>query len=139
MAGSLAALAIDLRYPVGVLANGLLTGSDQPLRLLPGRSPDQLVHIMELLALVTPYVITPIEVMLLREVPRLPWGATVVVVTAVVYDKLLAALLEMVRTGRQVLLFTLAEKPPAELLPGVRVVHLPHLVADLIAPVEVAA
>ncbi len=134
VAGSLAAVAAEERLPVGLIANGVLPGSDQPLRLLAGRSPDQLVRILELLAAVTPFASAPIEEMLLRDAPRLPWGATLVVVTAIAHEGLLAALLELRRAGRKVLLFTLAEAPPAAVLPGITVYHLPHLVDDVIAP-----
>jgi uncharacterized protein (DUF58 family) len=134
VAGSLAALCSELRLPVGLIANGYLPGSDQPIRLLPGRSPEQLVRILEMLAAVTPFANRPIEEMLLSEAPRLPWGATVVVVTAVAHDALLASLLDLAQAGRKVVLFTLAARPPEDHLPGITVYHLPHLVEDLIAP-----
>ncbi len=134
VAGSLAAVASEQRLPVGLVANGALPGSDQPLRLLPGRSPDQLMRILELLAAVTPFATAPIESLILQEAPRLSWGATLVVVTAIAHDSLLASLMELVDAGRKVVLFTLAEEPPSQFLPGVVVYHLPHLVDDLIAP-----
>jgi uncharacterized protein (DUF58 family) len=134
VAGSLAALCSEMRLPVGLIANGFLPGSDQPVRLLPGRSPDQLVHILELLAVVTAFATQPIEELLLRESPRLPWGSTLLVVTAVAHEELLATLLDLQRSGRKVVLFTLAEKPPEQDLPGILVYHLPHLVDDIIAP-----
>jgi uncharacterized protein (DUF58 family) len=134
VAGSLAALCAEMRLPVGLIANGFLPGSDQPLRLLPGRSPDQLVHILELLAAVTAFATQPIEELLLRESPRLPWGSTLLVVTAVAHEELLATLLDLQRSGRKVVLFTLTERPPERDLPGILVYHLPHLVNDVIAP-----
>jgi uncharacterized protein (DUF58 family) len=137
VAGSLAAHCTELRLPVGLIANGYLPGSDQPIRLLPGRSPDQLVRIMELLAAVTPFATRPIEELIWRESPRLPWGATLLIVTAIAHDDLLAALLDLSQAGRQVVLFTLAEQPPTRQLPGILVYHLPHLVDDLVAPQEV--
>ncbi len=134
VAGSLAAMASDLRLPVGLVANGALPGSDQPLRLLPGRSPDQIVRILELLAAVTPFATTPIEQMMLHEAPNLPWGSTVVVVTAIAHEALLASLLELAHVGRRMVLFTLAQKPPDRILDRVTVYHLPHLVDDIVAP-----
>jgi uncharacterized protein (DUF58 family) len=136
VAGSLAALCVDKRLPVGLIANGFLPGSDQTIRLLPGRSPQQLVRILELLAAVRPVFAQPIEELLLREAPRLPWGATIIVVTALVHDELLAALSDLAQAGRQVVLFALAKEPPARQIPGILVYHLPHLVEDLIAPKE---
>jgi hypothetical protein len=94
------------------------------------------VRILELLAAVTPIFAQPIEELLLREAPRLPWGATIIVVTALAHDELLAALSDLERAGRQIVLFTLAEEPPVREMPGILVYHLPHLVEDLIAPKE---
>ncbi|MEM7128167.1 MAG: DUF58 domain-containing protein [Chloroflexota bacterium] len=134
VAGSLAALAVEERLPVGLIANGALPSSDQSLRLLPGRSPAQLVRILELLAAVTPFATQPIEEMVLQEATRAPWGATLVIVTAIAHDDLLATILDLVTAGRRCVLFTLAEEPPTQLLPNVTVYHLPHLVDDLIVP-----
>jgi uncharacterized protein (DUF58 family) len=134
VAGSLASLAVEQRLPVGLIANSALPGSDRELRLLPGRRPSQLMHILELLAAVTPFATTPIEELLVREAPRLPWGATLVVVTAIAHDDLLATLLDLSAVGRQIVLFTLAEEPPTRWLDKVTVYHLPHLAADLVAP-----
>jgi hypothetical protein len=92
------------------------------------------VRIMELLAAVTAFATHPIEELLLRESPRLPWGSTLLVVTAIAHEELLDALLHLQRAGRKVVLFTLAEQAPERDLPGMTVYHLPHLVDDLIAP-----
>lgn len=134
VAASLAAVAAENRLPVGLIANGTLPESDQPLRLLPGRSPHQLTRILELLAAVTPFASGQIEKLLMQEAPRLAWGATIVAVTAIAHPELLAALLELAEAGRPVVLFTLAERPPEEHLPGITIYHLPHLIDDLILP-----
>lgn len=134
VAASLAALAAEERLPVGLIANGTLPGSDQPLRLLPGRNPEQLTRILELLAAVTSFASDPIEHLLLKEAPRLGWGATIVVVSAIAHEALLVSLLELAEAGRPVVLFTLAEEPPTQFLKGVTVYHLPHLLDDLILP-----
>ena len=139
VASSLAAYCTEARLPVGLIANGFLPGSDQAIRLLPGRSPGQLVRILELLAAITPFATQPIEDLIWREAPRLPWGATLLVVTAIAHDELLAALGDLSEAGRQVVLFTLAEEPPARQIAGISVYHLPHLVDDLVAPREAMA
>jgi uncharacterized protein (DUF58 family) len=138
VAASLAAMCVESRVPVGLVSNGMLPGSDQPLRLLPGRSPNQMLRILETLAGITAFASLPIEDMVLRESPKLPWGSTLIVVTAIAHDDLLAALLELDQAGREVVLFTLAAEPPRRELPGIHVYHLPHLVEDLIAPEVVA-
>ncbi len=138
VAGSLAVMCAERRLPVGLIANGFLPGSDQPLRLLPGRSPEQIVHIMELLAAVTAFATEPIEDLLLREARRLPWGATILVVTGIAHEGLLASLAELLHAGRKVVLFTLAEKPPEGQIPGLVVYHLPQLLDDVVAPELIA-
>lgn len=137
VAGSLAALAATERMPVGLISNGALRGSERALRLLPGRNPSQLMHILELLAQVTPFATQPIEDLLVEQAPHLPWGATIVLVTAVAHDELLATLLDLAAVGRRIVLVTLAEEPPRQYMGSVTVYHLPHLVDDLIAPVEI--
>lgn len=137
VAGSLAALAAEQRLPVGLIANGALPGSDQPIRQLPGRNPNQLIRILELLAAVTPFATLPIETLLLEETPRMPWGATIVLVTAIAYPELLATLLDLTDAGRRVVLFTLAEEPPKKPLSNLTIYHLPHLMDDVVAPVVV--
>lgn len=133
VAGSLAAAAFAERMPIGLLANGALPESDQEIRLLPGRSPYQLMHVLELLAGVTPFATAPIEELLAREAPRLPRGATLVLVTAMTHEPLLVELIEMAHAGRPVVLVSLAPEPPRAWLGRVVVYHLPHLVDDLIA------
>jgi hypothetical protein len=132
-------MCVDARVPVGLISNGMLPGSDQPVRLLPGRSPNQLVRILEALAGITAFASSPIEEMVLQESPKLPWGATLLLVTAIAHEDLLVALQELEEAGREVVLLTLAEEPPRRELPGVLVYHLPHLVDDLVAPREVVA
>ena len=138
VAGSLAAYTLGQRLATGLIANGSIPGSDQELRLLPGRSANQLLHILELLAAVTPFASSPIEELLHRESPRLPWGASLVVVTAIAHAELLVTLRELADVGRRVVLVTLAQKPPpTDHLGSVVVFHLPHLVDDLIAPYRI--
>ena len=128
VAGSLAAYAVEHRYSVGLIANGAVPRSDRSLHIRPGRSPDQLARILELLAALTGFVTTPMGHFLLRESPRMPWGATFVVVTPVVTEELLAAVDQLRIAGRQMVLMALTKEPPP-LLPGVLTHHLPYDIA----------
>lgn len=138
VAGSLAALAVEQRTPVGLITNGVLPASDQPVRLLPGRNPEQLMRILEMLAAVTEFTTSPIEELILEQAPRLSWGATLVVVTAVLYDELLISLMELTDVGRRVVLFLLTPERPSDPIPlAITVYHLPHLVNDVVRPQEI--
>ncbi len=127
VAASLASMVAEQRLPVGLIANGTLPGSDQPLRLLPGRNPEQLtshsgiagrglilcLHAIEEVAAEgsAPSGLGRDHGRRHRHRPRSPAG--------------LAA-----GPGRSrlagVVLVTLA-----------KVIHIPHLVRDIIAPLEV--
>ncbi|MER3458461.1 MAG: DUF58 domain-containing protein [Chloroflexota bacterium] len=123
VAASLAQWAIEHKYAVGLIANGALAHSDQPFRILPGRSPTQLMRLLEALAGVSPFVTSTLESLLLRESPRLPWGATFVVISAVVTPELLATLRRLHEAGRRLVLVSLADEPVND-VPGVFVYNL---------------
>jgi len=117
VAASIANYAFTQRYEVGVIANGCIHHSDQSIKVLPSRRPDQLARVMEALAAVTSFATSSIEALLLAESPRLPWGSTLVVVTAVITDDLLDALLRLHGAGRRVVLVSLEEEPLNQELP----------------------
>jgi uncharacterized protein (DUF58 family) len=111
-------------YRVGLISNGSLANSDQPFRIQPGRSPQQLTHLLQSLAGVTPLVTAPFERFLLREIPRVPYGATLTIVTAWATPELAETLLRLKRHERRITLLAISEQPPPE-IPGVRCVHIP--------------
>jgi uncharacterized protein (DUF58 family) len=124
VAASLATWAIGQRYKVGLAANGCLALSDQPMRIPPGRAPGQLAAILESLAGVTGFATLSIQELVRRESPRVPWGATMVVVTGIVTDDLSASILRLRDAGRRMALISLdGEEPPD--LDRVTTYHLP--------------
>jgi uncharacterized protein (DUF58 family) len=124
VAGSVATWAVGQKYKVGLVANGSMPLSDQPIRVPPGRSPGQLAAILQALAAVTSFATSSIQDLLRSESPRLPWGATLLVVTAIVTDELAAATVRLREAGRRMALISLAEEPPPR-MEGVVTVHLP--------------
>jgi hypothetical protein len=77
------------------------------------------------LAGVTPLVGLPFHRYLLRELPKLPYGTIMVVITAVITPELLETLTEARRRGRKVTLVSLAEDAPPQ-LSGIQAVHFPQ-------------
>jgi uncharacterized protein (DUF58 family) len=142
VAATIANYATERRYAVGLVANGCLPESDQPLKVLPGRSPNQLTHILELLAVVTPIASTPVEHLLLAESSGLPWGSTVVLVTGIVTPAIAGAVERLRDAGRNMVVISLAEPAPPE-IERVLIYHLPALrdaaddVAELAAGLSV--
>ena len=127
VAASIASHGVEDRYLVGLMANGSIPHSDQPIKVLPSRRPDQLARVLEALAAVTSFTTSTLEALLLAESPRLPWGSTLVVVTALVTEDLLSALVRLYDVGRRLVLVSLEDEPsrPYTLPPGMLVYHLP--------------
>jgi uncharacterized protein (DUF58 family) len=120
---SIAKTLSEQRIGIGLVVNGTSPRSDQSLKVLPGRSPYQLMRVLEALAAVTGFATRSIEDTLLAESPRLPWGATLVVVTAVVTEGLLTTLIRLRQAGRRLALVALTQGPPT-VLPGVTTYHV---------------
>ena len=112
-------------YRVGLVSNSCLSHSDQPFRVPPGRSPNQLATLLTALASVTPFVIGTFDRFMIAESPRLPYGATLLVITAIFDDALSEALILLKQHGRRVILLCFSrQKPP--IMPGITVLHLPY-------------
>jgi uncharacterized protein (DUF58 family) len=139
VAASICHYASEKRQVVGLVANGCIPRSDQPIRVLPGRDPQQLTRILEALAAVTPIAMQSISELLTRESPKLPWGATLVVVTANVNEALSSTLLRLRAAGRRLVLVSLAKEPPDPLLSEeILTYHVPDAAAPYI-PLETSA
>lgn len=123
-AASLAYWGAQQHYAIGVVANGTLAHADQPFRVLPSRDRDQLMRILETLAGVSYFVTADFGKFLLEESPRLPWGATMVLLTGHVNDSILASVLRLRDSGRRVVLIALGKTAP-DAIPGVLIHHLP--------------
>jgi uncharacterized protein (DUF58 family) len=122
VSASVAAFATEMRWPVGVIANGALPKSDQAIKVLPGRGAEQLMRVMEALAAVSSVATKQFEDLIRLECPRLPWGSTLVIVTSIVTDPLKATLADLNAEGRRVVLVTLGHVDEADpLLRGILV------------------
>jgi uncharacterized protein (DUF58 family) len=99
VAASLANHSLEEGYMTGLQVNSFTDRSDSPVRLLPGRSPYQFTRILESLARIRGWSGQPIEELLGAERRRLPRGATLVVVTAVVTPDLVSVLSRIRRSG----------------------------------------
>ncbi len=134
VAASIASYGVEQRYIVGVVANGSVPHSDQSIKVLPSRDPKQLVRILEALAAVTGFATSSIESLLLAESPKLPWGATLVVVTGIVSEEMATTLLRLRDVGRRLVLISLDQEPPGQELEGILSYHLPGVEIDFRPP-----
>lgn len=92
VAASLARAAFEDHASIGLVANGSFPDADRPIRIGAGRRPDQLVRVLEALAMVARFTTSLLSEELERPGSALPAGATVVVVAALMPPELAATL-----------------------------------------------
>ena len=148
-AASVADWALNEGYAVGLYANTLMfmpetdehgeeqVNSQSPARLdveeqknirrihlPPATSEEQRGRILETLARIQPYHGSAIEDVIQAERTRLPAGATIVVVTSTVSERLLDTLSRVRQSGHAVTILFTGETPPPTRFAGVTVYHL---------------
>ena len=94
------------------------------IHLPPSTSESQRTRIMETLARIQPYHGSAIEDVIQTERSRLPAGATVVVVTSTVSERLLDALSRVRQSGHAVTILFAGEEPPPTRFSGITVYHI---------------
>jgi uncharacterized protein (DUF58 family) len=112
-------------YRVGLISNTCLSHADQPFRVPPGRSPRQHAQLLSALAGATPFVTSSFDRFILAEAPRLPYGASLVIITALMDNPTVEAVMRLRRSGRQVTMLCFSRKPPPP-IPGVEVIFRPY-------------
>lgn len=123
-AASLAQQYLEEGYAVGLYVNGAPAQFEQLVQLPPSRSPTQLEHLLDVLARLVPYSITPMARLLRPAAVNLPWGATVLLISSIAPPETQAALARLRERGRRVAWLFMGEgTPPA--LPSVIVHHAP--------------
>jgi uncharacterized protein (DUF58 family) len=123
-AASIASYAVDNGYRVGLCINEPRHGTSRTVRIAPSDHPQQLLHILEALARLQGMPFLAVDELMSSEGRSLPWGSTMVVITAVTTDPLLSALRRFRRAGRRVAL-VLVGREPAGGAYGYPVFHVP--------------
>jgi uncharacterized protein (DUF58 family) len=98
---------------VGLVTNGIDNLTHERPRSALGRGPRSLTRSLEILARLGPYAVGAPETVFLRERGRLPWGATLVIVTPRLGQGLANAAVALRRAHHRVLIVCVAEVPAA--------------------------
>lgn len=123
VAASVTTAAAEEGCQVGLYVNEWGMG-DLYMHVPPSARPEQLMLILEALAQDILWGHVPLVSLLNLELPRLPYGSTVVVISALVDEDLLSALLDIKATGRRVVLLAVGTDPPSIQVDGFPVYHL---------------
>jgi uncharacterized protein (DUF58 family) len=76
-------------YAVGLLSNGSQSYSDQPSRIMPGKSRKQLPALLQALSGITQFTSAPFESFILSNATRIPYGSTIIVITSLITSELI--------------------------------------------------
>ncbi|MFC1900762.1 DUF58 domain-containing protein [Chloroflexota bacterium] len=109
-AASVSNYALSNGYRVGLFINqNRWTGRETAIKLAPSQHPEQRLRIMETLAKVHQSDTMPLARLILKEARNLPWGSTIVAITATVTDELMSALHRIKKSGRRVALIIIGD------------------------------
>jgi uncharacterized protein (DUF58 family) len=111
IAAAVATWAAKAGSAFGLYANGIVAGSDQPIRLTPSKSPAQLGLALEALARITPFSTIRFFRHLNAESGRFPRGSTLVVISSVMPELLEIELQRLVRQGQRLILIPVGACP----------------------------
>ncbi|MFH1383293.1 MAG: DUF58 domain-containing protein [Chloroflexota bacterium] len=126
---SIAKYALDEGYRVGLYVNQSRSFSDEPIRVPPSQHTEQLARLLEVLAQVHPTEAMPVSRLISSESRSLPWGSTIVVITAMPTEALFATLNAIKRAGRSLALILVGGTEPVISTDGLTVYHIPDTVA----------
>jgi uncharacterized protein (DUF58 family) len=115
VAASIATYASEHRYAAGLAANCTYPNADRHIWLAPSRSPEQQIRMLEALAMVSPFVVEPLEEILHRRAERLPFGSTVVLVAGYLSEGLTAYLASRRLRERRWFMVWVSDEPPPDL------------------------
>jgi uncharacterized protein (DUF58 family) len=128
-AASLSQHALNAGFRVGLYVNQITRFSHGLVMVPPSQHPDQLLRILESLAQLHQVETVSMVTYLRQEAASLPWGSTLVVISAQPDDKLMATLLDLKRRGRSVTLIVVGSE-----FPEVNAAHFPvYRIADDVA------
>src|SRR5438309_4308409 len=106
-------LAAAAGRQVGLVTNGIDNLTHERPRSALGRGPRSLTRSLEILARLGPYAVGAPETVFLRERGRLPWGATLIIVTPRLGSGLANAAVALRRAHHRVLIVSVDEIPAA--------------------------
>ena len=116
----------------GLLTNSVTPLTDEPIRVMPNRTRQQLTTVLESLAVVTPLGRQSMGRFLMEQTRRMPTGSTIVLVTSVLDDETIDALRALRRAGARPSVVWTAETPsPTISDPDIIVHEIGHRMAQL--------
>jgi uncharacterized protein (DUF58 family) len=103
LSGSILMDLISKGYAVGLLSNGCRSFSDQPVRILPGKSNQQISLLLEALASITQYTSEHnFGSFVFNNLSYLPFGSSIIIITNQISDHLMGAIQSLIKYRFQI-------------------------------------
>jgi uncharacterized protein (DUF58 family) len=115
VAASIAHAGSDAHRAVGLYTNGSVRDSHRWVSVPASRRSDQQARILESLAQLTYMTLIPFERLLREEAPHFPYGATIVVVSAIMNEPIATTLLDLQTAGHPIALVIVGQPPAVEM------------------------
>ncbi len=119
-AASVARSLLDAREAVGVSSNAARRNESALIHLPPSRRPAQWTILLDAMAWSNYLALVSLEKVVRAKMTALPFGATLIAISAAVSDELVAALLDARRAGHPVALLAIGESAPTNVPDGVQ-------------------
>ena len=131
-AASIAEWAYSRKISFGLMTNSVSPLTDEPVRVMPNRTRQQLTTVLESLAVVTPLGRQAMGKFLIEQTRRMPVGSAVVLVTSVLDEETINALRSLRRIGAKPSVVWTAETPAPPISDPEIIVHeIGHRMAQL--------
>lgn len=128
-AASIASHLLDSRSIVGLAANAVVAGSDQNLRIPPGRDLRQRESILEGLARLQPMAVSSFPRLLSTTARHYPTGSTIIIIACIMTEPLEIAIHAVRASGQQVMLVRIGDVRVPDLM-NLPVISLPDDLSD---------
>lgn len=112
VAASLSKWAHESGCVIGISSNGAAPNMPEAIQVRPRRSPDQLTHVLEALAVLIPFAIGRFDEFLISEQRSLPYGAALIIVSAMLTPQVEIALRRLNTAGKRIVLVIVGRQRP---------------------------
>jgi uncharacterized protein (DUF58 family) len=112
VAASIATWAHSAGAVIGLIGNGNAPGTPKSIHVQALRSPDQLMHVLETLAVIGPYTFFPFEQFVQTEQQHVPHGATQIIITPMMSPEIELALRKLHEQGKRLVLVCVDRAAP---------------------------
>jgi uncharacterized protein (DUF58 family) len=123
-ATSLANYGLSHDYRVGLYVNQYKWATHRLIRIPPSQATGQFKQLLETLAPIPPLEAAPIDEVVSNESKNLPWGSSLVVITASPGEDLLSALMQIKRVGRKTSLIVIGGEELPKGVSGITTYHV---------------